>query len=56
MTHMESEFAPSRLDVDGPDANINARHLSDALRSHLYALHESLDWWDARTMKSSMVK
>jgi len=56
MVHLESDFAPAALDIDGPDVNINARHLSDALRSHLYALHESLDWWNAATLRRFYVE
>lgn len=51
MTMLESERAPSLLDLDGPDANINDTHLSKALHHHLYALLLHMNWWDARTMR-----
>lgn len=51
MIQLESERLGNLLDIEGDDAALNTRPLSNALDVHLRALLYHADWWDARTMR-----
>lgn len=57
MAVLATERAGSdRLDIEGPDVDVNDVHLSKALGAHLYALHNHLDWFDPRTLRKFYVE